>query len=60
MSAYVLCGLPVFVTAGLFFIGGDYMKGLFEPGLLRYVLFGAIALVVMGFLVMRGLTKIDV
>ena len=33
---------------------------LFEPGPLRYALFAGIALVVLGFIVMRALTKIDV
>jgi tight adherence protein B len=60
MSAYVLCGLPVFVTVGLSLVGGGYMQPLFEPGPLRYALFGAIALVTLGFVVMRALTKIDV
>jgi len=60
MSAYVLSGLPVFVTVGLSLVGGGYMQPLFEPGPLRYALFGAIALVTLGFVVMRALTKIDV
>jgi len=60
MSAYVLCALPVFVTLGLLLIGPDYVGPLFQPGPLRYALFGAIALVAMGFLIMRAMTKIDV
>ncbi|MEK6227456.1 MAG: type II secretion system F family protein [Chloroflexota bacterium] len=60
VSAYVLCGLPIFVTIGLLLIGPDYVGVLFQPGPLRYALFSAIALVVLGFLVMRGMTKIDV
>jgi len=60
VSAYVLCGLPVFVTLGLLLIGPDYIGPLFQPGPLRYALFSAIALVILGFLVMRAMTKIDV
>ncbi|TMC79727.1 MAG: hypothetical protein E6J15_00150 [Chloroflexi bacterium] len=60
VSAYVLCGLPVFVTLGLLLIGPDYVGVLFQPGPLRYALFSAIGLVVLGFLVMRAMTKIDV
>jgi tight adherence protein B len=60
VSAYVLCGLPIFVTVGLLLIGPDYIGVLFQPGALRYALFAAIGLVVMGFLVMRSMTKIDV
>ncbi len=60
MSAYVLCGLPIFVTLGLLLIGPDYIGVLFEPGPLRYALLAGIALVVLGFIVMRALTKIDV
>src|SRR2546425_7135692 len=60
MSAYVLCALPVFVTLGLLLNGPDYVGPLFQPGPLRYALFGAIALVAMGFLIMRAMTKIDV
>jgi tight adherence protein B len=60
VSAYVLCGLPIFVTLGLLLIGPDYVGVLFQPGPLRYALFSAISLVVLGFLVMRAMTKIDV
>jgi len=60
VSAYVLCGLPVFVTLGLLLIGPDYIGPLFQPGPLRYALFSAISLVILGFLVMRAMTKIDV
>ena len=60
MSAYVLCALPVFVTLGLLLIGPDYVGPLFQPGPLRYALFGAIGLVAMGFLLMRAMTRIDV
>ncbi len=60
MSAYVLCGLPIFVTLGLLMIGPDYIGVMFEPGPLRYALFAGIGLVALGFLVMRALTKIDV
>ena len=60
VSAYVLSGLPVFLTLGLLFISNDYISPLFEPGPLRIALFTAIALVVSGFLVMRSMSKIDV
>ena len=60
VSAYVLSGLPVFLTLGLYLIGPDYVGPLFEPGPLRIALAGAIALVVSGFLVMRSFSKIDV
>ena len=60
VSAYVLCALPIFVTLGLLLIGPDYIGVLFQPGPLRYALFGGIGLVVLGFLVMRAMTKIDV
>jgi tight adherence protein B len=60
MSAYVLCGLPILVTLGLLLIGPDYIGPLFQPGPLRYALFSAISLVILGFIVMRAMTKIDV
>ena len=60
MSAYVLSGLPIFVTVGLLLIGPDYIGVLFQPGALRYALFAAITLVLLGFLTMRAMTKIDV
>jgi len=60
VSAYVLGGLPICVTLGLLLIGPDYVGPLFQPGPLRYALFSAISLVVLGFLVMRAMTKIDV
>ena len=60
VSAYVLCALPIFVTLGLLLIGPDYVGPLFQPGPLRYALLSAIGLIVLGFLVMRAMTKIDV
>jgi tight adherence protein B len=60
VSAYVLCALPIFVALGLLMIGPDYVGPLFQPGPLRYALFGAISLVALGFLIMRAMTKIDV
>lgn len=60
VSAYVLSGLPVFLTVGLLVIGPDYIGPLFEPGPLRIALIAAISLVVSGFLVMRSFAKIDV
>lgn len=60
MSAYVLCALPILVALGLLLIGPDYVGVLFQPGPLRYALFSAISLVLLGFVVMRAMTKIDV
>jgi len=60
MSAYVLCALPILVTIGLLLIGPDYVGVLFQPGPLRYALFSAVALVALGFVVMRAMTRIDV
>src|ERR671934_1619796 len=59
-SAYILSGLPVFITIGLALVGGDYIAALFQPGPLRIALLVAMALVSLGFLVMRSMAKIDV
>ncbi|HEY8648579.1 MAG TPA: type II secretion system F family protein [Candidatus Limnocylindria bacterium] len=59
-SAYILSLLPVAAAAALMVFSPDYIGVLFEPGPLRALLVAAAVMVVMGFLVMRQLAKIDV
>lgn len=58
-SAYLLSALPVVVSAGLYFLSREYMAVLFE-GPLRILLVIAATMIVMGYLIMQQLAKVDV
>lgn len=58
-SAYLLSALPVFVGIMLYFISKEYISQLFE-GVFRLLLGVAATLVVVGFLAMQQLAKVDV
>jgi tight adherence protein B len=59
ISAYILALLPVFVALALFFVSRDYLQLLFE-GALKYAAGAAALMVIVGFLIMRKIAKIDV
>jgi tight adherence protein B len=59
-SAYILSFLPVAAALALWLLSPDYLGVLFLPGPLRLLLIMASGMVVLGFLVMRQLAKIDV
>jgi tight adherence protein B len=59
-SAYIRSLLPVAAAVSLMTFSPEYIGPLFEPGPLRALLVGAAGMVVLGFLVMRRLAKIDV
>ncbi len=59
-SAYILSLLPVAAAVALWVFSPDYVAPLLQPGPLRVLLFGAVGMVVLGFLVMRKMAKIDV
>ena len=58
-SAYVLSLLPVIAFVGLRFLSPDYANELLREGAMRFALIGATSLVVVGFLVMRGMSSVD-
>ncbi|HEY6201642.1 MAG TPA: type II secretion system F family protein [Candidatus Limnocylindria bacterium] len=59
-SAYVLSLLPVVAAGALMAFSPDYVSVLFAPGPLRIVMIAAAAMVVVGFLVMNRMARIDV
>ena len=59
-SAYILSLLPVAAAAALLVFSPDYVAPLVQPGPLRLLLIVASGMVVLGFLVMRKMAKIDV
>lgn len=59
-SAYVLSLLPVAAGAALMIFSPDYVQVLFGPGPLRTALIAAASMVVIGFLIMNRMAKIDV
>lgn len=59
-SAYILVLLPFIVTGILFLMNPTYMMRLFEPGPTLCIPFGALILMILGFLVTRRLVAIEV
>jgi tight adherence protein B len=59
-SAYILSLLPVVAAVALWLLSPDYIGVLFVPGPLRVLLIAAASMVVLGFLLMRRMAKIDV
>jgi tight adherence protein B len=59
-SAYVLSLLPVAAAGALIVFSPDYVQVLFAPGPLRLAVIAAGAMVLLGFLLMNRLAKIDV
>lgn len=59
-SGYLLSLLPFIVAAVLFIINPDYISRLFEPGIFLCIPIGALVLVVLGNIVIRLLSRIDV
>lgn len=59
-SAYILSLLPVAAALALWLFSPDYVAPLLQPGPLRLLLISAAGMVVLGFLVMRKLARIDV
>ncbi len=59
-SGYLLTLLPFLVTAILFILNPEYISRLFEPGAYLCIPIGALVLVILGNIVIRMLSKIDV
>ena len=59
-SGYLLSLLPFIVAAVLFIINPEYISRLFEPGIFLCIPIGALVLVILGNIVIRMLSKIDV
>jgi tight adherence protein B len=60
MSGWLLTGLPFGVATIMMLVNPDYMMGLFEPGLMRFIAIGAVVMIVVGNIVMRLVTRIEV
>jgi tight adherence protein B len=59
-SAYILVLLPFIVSGILFLMSPEYMMKLFEPGPTLCIPFGALTLMILGFLVTRRIVAIEV
>jgi tight adherence protein B len=59
-TGFVLTLLPVIVGGVLFVLNPTYMSGLFEPGAFLCIPIGAIIGILLGNIVIRRMTKIDV
>ena len=60
LSAYILVALPIIVAAWLFITNGAYMRPLYTTTMGEILLGFAVALVVIGALVMRKMIKVEV
>lgn len=60
MSGYVISLAPVFVGGAIYLANPTYMSQLFQPGIPRYMLMGAVVSGVIGFFVMKRITAIEV
>jgi tight adherence protein B len=60
MARWILTGLPVFVTAVLWFAHPDVMKAFFTSGIGQMLLAVAASMVVAGSLVIQRIIEIDV
>jgi tight adherence protein B len=60
LSSYIISALPTVLGLVLFMMKPDFMRPLFEPGIMRLVLFTAIGMQIAGFIVTRRLTRIEV
>jgi len=56
----MLSGLPFLLGTGLMMINPDYMKGLFQPGLPIMLAIGAVVMIIMGYILMQRMLKIEV
>ena len=56
----MLSAMPFLLGTGLMMINPEYMKGLFEPGIARMLAIGATVMIVVGYVVMQRMLKIDV
>ncbi|MCC6629444.1 MAG: type II secretion system F family protein [Chloroflexi bacterium] len=60
MSANVLVILPIVLAVLLFFLNPTYEMRLFDPGLPQMLTAGAVAMVVVAFVILRRIVSIDV
>jgi tight adherence protein B len=60
MTGYVLAGLPIVVAIAISFISPGYLAPLFEPGMMRLVVLGAVVMEIVGFLIIRKIVDIEV
>jgi len=60
LTGYILAALPIFMAVVLNLVNSEYMKPLFEPGMMRVVAVVAVVLQVMGFFVISKIVDIEV
>jgi tight adherence protein B len=60
ISAYVIGGLPFALALIIYAINPDYMRRLFEPGLILCIPIGAFSMAIAGFFIIRKIADIKV
>jgi tight adherence protein B len=59
-SGYLLTLMPFIVAAVLFILNPDYISKLFEPGIYLCIPIGALVFVLLGNIIIRAMSKINV
>jgi tight adherence protein B len=60
LTGYLLALLPLGLAVAIFMIRPEYIKRLFQPGMMRFVLLAAVIMQIAGFLIMRKIVDIEV
>ena len=60
LTTYLLAALPFVLATVLAIINPDWIMGLFKPGWVRIIPFGALAAEIIGFFIAQKLTRIEV
>lgn len=59
ITSYVLSLLPFFVAGAMFLVNPDYMVRLFDPSI-RCIPIGALLGIILGFIIVRRMTRLDI
>jgi len=60
MSAWLLCGLPIFVAVAVTVLNPDYMSVLWKDPRGHYLIAAALFMQIMGMLIVRKILKIQI
>ncbi len=60
LTGFILAGLPIGLAVILAFLNPTYIRTLFEPGIMRLVLVGAVLMQILGFVVVSKIVDIEV
>jgi tight adherence protein B len=59
-SSWIVTAAPIAIAVGISILNPEYMSRLYEPGIGRAMLFGAICSVILGFYVLQRIADIEI